>query len=71
MAGPKGVRHQGEVIDVPPAEAEFLINTKAAEPVLDKGTRETATLAVVENASLEPRPVKRKIVPRRAEATND
>ena len=66
MAGPKGVRNQGDVIDLPPHEAEMLINVQAAEAVLEKPTRETATLAVVENASLEARPVKRVIRPRKA-----
>ena len=66
MAGPKGIRSQGDVIDLPAHEADFLVDARAAEFVLEKPTRETATLAVVENASLEARPVKRVIRPRKA-----
>jgi hypothetical protein len=69
MAGPAGVRSQGDIIDVPPHEAEMLIDTKAAEPYFEERTRETATLATVENASAERRPVKRVIRPRRGNGT--
>ena len=68
-AGPNGVFHQGDVIDVPPHEAEALINTRAAEPFIVPSTRETATLAAVENTNAERRPAKRVIRPRRHDGT--
>lgn len=63
-AGPKGVHRQGDVIDLPQSEAEYLINTLAAVPW--KPDMDTATMAVAENASLN-RKAKRHVMQPRGE----
>ena len=51
-AGPSGVRHPGDVLDVHPYEARVLVEARAAEHVTP--VRERAVLVPRENATQKP-----------------
>ena len=56
-AGPLGVQHPGDVLDVHEDEARVLIEARAAEHV--SPPREKAIIAPRETATLGPKPVPR------------